>query len=187
MPDPLIRIENLYKVFGTAPQTVMDRVREGQPKDDILAETGHTVGLKEINLTIERGQIFVIMGLSGSGKSTLIRHLNRLIDPTEGKIIVGDVDVMQLDQKELQEFRRHKMSMVFQRFGLMPHRTVLQNVAYGLKVQGTAKKERKQKRLTGWKRSVSAAMANNIQCSFPAVSSSGLAWPAPSARMPKSC
>ncbi len=145
MPDPLIRIENLYKVFGTAPQTVMDRVREGQSKDDILAETGHTVGLKEIDLTIERGQIFVIMGLSGSGKSTLIRHLNRLIDPTEGKIIVGDVDVMQLDQKELQEFRRHKMSMVFQRFGLMPHRTVLQNVAYGLKVQGIAKKERETK------------------------------------------
>ncbi len=145
MPDPLIRIENLYKVFGTAPQTVMDRVREGQSKDDILAETGHTVGLKEINLTIERGQIFVIMGLSGSGKSTLIRHLNRLIDPTEGKILVGDVDVMQLDQKELQEFRRHKMSMVFQRFGLMPHRTVLQNVAYGLKVQGIAKNERETK------------------------------------------
>ncbi len=145
MPEALIRIENLYKIFGTNPQSVMSKVHAGQSKDDILAETGHTVGLKDINLTIGKGQIYVIMGLSGSGKSTLIRHLNRLIDPTEGKILVGDVDVMQLGQKELQDFRRHKMSMVFQRFGLMPHRTVLQNVAYGLKVQGIPKKDREEK------------------------------------------
>ncbi len=145
MPEALIRIENLYKIFGTNPQSVMPKVHAGNSKDDILAETGHTVGLKDINLTIGKGQIYVIMGLSGSGKSTLIRHLNRLIDPTEGKILVGDVDVMQLGQKELQDFRRHKMSMVFQRFGLMPHRTVLQNVAYGLKVQGIPKKDREEK------------------------------------------
>ncbi|MCG8490858.1 MAG: glycine betaine/L-proline ABC transporter ATP-binding protein [Sneathiellales bacterium] len=145
MTEPLIRIENLYKVFGTNPKEVMPRVLEGQSKDRILSETGHTVGLKDINLTIGKGQIYVIMGLSGSGKSTLIRHLNRLIDPTDGSLHVGDVDVMQLSQKELQDFRRHKMSMVFQRFGLMPHRTVLENVAYGLKVQGVTKKERNAK------------------------------------------
>jgi glycine betaine/proline transport system ATP-binding protein len=104
-----------------------------------LAETGHTLGLRDINLNIHRGKIFVIMGLSGSGKSTLIRHFNRLIDPTEGKILVDGVDVMELNAKELQNFRRHKMSMVFQKFGLLPHRTVVENVAYGLHIQGEDK------------------------------------------------
>ncbi len=142
MTEPLIRIEGLYKVFGKTPQKVMPKVKAGESKDDILAETGHTVGLKDINLDIGKGEIFVVMGLSGSGKSTLIRHLNRLIDPTEGKIIVDGEDVMELNQKELEQFRRHRMSMVFQRFGLMPHRTVIENVAYGLKVQHVDKKER---------------------------------------------
>ncbi len=145
MADPLIHIDGLYKVFGGEPKSVMPLVREGKSKDDILAETGHTVGLKDINLTIQQGEIFVIMGLSGSGKSTLIRHFNRLIDPTEGKIVVEGVDVMTLSPKELENFRRHKMSMVFQRFGLMPHRTVIENVAYGLIVQGVEKDIRDKK------------------------------------------
>lgn len=145
MTDPLIRIENLYKIFGGAPQSVMPLVRGGRSKDDILAETGHAVGLNDINLEIERGSTFVIMGLSGSGKSTLIRHINRLIDPTEGSITVDGVDVMSLSLKELEEFRRHKMSMVFQRFGLMPHRTVLENVAYGLTVQKVPRTAREEK------------------------------------------
>lgn len=140
--QPLIEIEGLYKVFGDDPQTVMPLVRDGMSKDDVLAQTGHAVGLKDINLSIEKGKIFVIMGLSGSGKSTLIRHFNRLIDPTEGRIIVAGTDVMSLSAKELEQFRRHKMSMVFQRFGLMPHRTVIENVAYGLTVQGVKKDER---------------------------------------------
>ncbi|OMH38353.1 glycine betaine/L-proline ABC transporter ATP-binding protein [Motiliproteus sp. MSK22-1] len=146
-PDqqPFIQIEALYKVFGNTPSTVMPLVKEGKSKDDILAETGHTVGLKAINLNIQKGEIFVIMGLSGSGKSTLIRHFNRLIDPTEGRIIVEGTDVMQLSAKELEQFRRHKMSMVFQRFGLMPHRTVIENVSYGLAVQGVAKQTRLEK------------------------------------------
>ena len=138
---PLIRIENLYKVFGGDPQSVMAMVRGGRSKDDILAKTGHTVGLSDINLEIEDGSIFVIMGLSGSGKSTLIRHFNRLIDPTEGSIQVNGVDVMTLSQHELEQFRRHKMSMVFQRFGLLPHRTVLENVAFGLAIQDVPKAE----------------------------------------------
>ncbi len=145
MSDPLIRIEGLYKVFGNNPQEVMPLVKEGKHKDEILAETAHTVGLKDINLSIESGKIFVVMGLSGSGKSTLIRHLNRLIDPTEGHIYVDGTDVMQLSQAELEDFRKHKMSMVFQRFGLMPHRTVLENVAYGLTVQRVPKLERENK------------------------------------------
>lgn len=140
MGEPLIQIEKLYKLFGDRPEEVMPLVHEGKSKDDILAETGHTLGLKDINLTINRSEIFVIMGLSGSGKSTLIRHFNRLIDPTEGVIKVEDTDIMKLSSKELEQFRRHKMSMVFQRFGLMPHRTVIENVAYGLSVQGVDKK-----------------------------------------------
>ncbi len=123
----------------------MPLIHAGKNKDDILAETGHAVGLKEINLSIQKGEIFVIMGLSGSGKSTLIRHFNRLIDPTEGRIIVEETDVMTLSAKELEQFRRYKMSMVFQRFGLMPHRTVIENVSYGLTVQGVDKNTRLKK------------------------------------------
>ncbi|MGF1768350.1 glycine betaine/L-proline ABC transporter ATP-binding protein [Enterovibrio makurazakiensis] len=153
---PLIQIKGLYKIFGKTPEKVLPDVKAGKSKDDILAATGHTVGLQQIDLDIERGEIFVIMGLSGSGKSTLIRHFNRLIDPTEGQIIVEGEDVMKLDDKGLQHFRRHKMSMVFQRFGLMPHRTVLQNVAYGLQVQGISKEDR-DKKATEWLETVGLA------------------------------
>ncbi|MEH6451708.1 MAG: glycine betaine/L-proline ABC transporter ATP-binding protein [Psychromonas sp.] len=146
---PLMRIKNLYKVFGPNDKKVLEQVKAGKSKDSILAETGHTVGLSDINLDIYPGEIFVIMGLSGSGKSTLIRHFNRLIEPTAGEIEVAGSDVMKLNDKELQEFRRNKMSMVFQRFGLMPHRTVLQNIVYGLQVQGINKNEREQ-RGTEW-------------------------------------
>ncbi len=149
MTSPLIEVSGLYKVFGPKPQQVMSRVKSGDSKDDILAETGHTVGLSDINMSINRGEIFVVMGLSGSGKSTLIRHFNRLIDPTEGKILVEGTDVMQLSQKELETFRRHKMSMVFQRFGLLPHRKVLDNIAYGLEIQGIEKSQRNAK-ATEW-------------------------------------
>ncbi|MFV8431872.1 quaternary amine ABC transporter ATP-binding protein [Vibrio owensii] len=142
MTKPLIEISGLYKIFGRKPNSVIDRVKQGQSKDQILADTGHTVGLKDINLQINKGEIFVIMGLSGSGKSTMIRHFNRLIDPTMGQILVEGVDVMQLSSKQLEEFRRHKMSMVFQRFGLLPHRTVVDNVAYGLEIQGIKKEAR---------------------------------------------
>ncbi|MEC6898732.1 glycine betaine/L-proline ABC transporter ATP-binding protein [Photobacterium piscicola] len=134
--SPCIQVKNLYKIFGPKDKQVLKKVKAGESKDAILAATGHTVGLSDINLNIYPGEIFVIMGLSGSGKSTLIRHFNRLIEPTEGSIIIESTDVMTLNAKQLQDFRRHKMSMVFQRFGLMPHRTVLQNVGYGLQVQG---------------------------------------------------
>lgn len=145
MSESQIQIEGLCKVFGAAPKSVMPKVREGLSKDEILAATGHAVGLNDINLSIKKGEIFVVMGLSGSGKSTLIRHFNRLIDPTEGRILVDGTDVMSLNAKELDQFRRHRMSMVFQHFGLMPHRTVLENVAYGLTVQGVAKATRNAK------------------------------------------
>ena len=147
--DPLIRIKNLYKIFGKDEKKVLEQVKAGKSKDTILAETGHTVCLSDINLDVYPGEIFVIMGLSGSGKSTLIRHFNRLIEPTAGEIEVAGSDVMQLSSKDLQGFRRNKMSMVFQRFGLMPHRTVLENIGYGLQVQGVKKVERQQK-ATQW-------------------------------------
>ena len=146
---PLMRIKNLYKVFGKDEKNVLEQVKAGKSKDEVLAETGHTVGLSDINLDIYPGEIFVIMGLSGSGKSTLIRHFNRLIEPTAGEIEIAGSDVMKLNEKELQDFRRNKMSMVFQRFGLMPHRTVLQNIGYGLQVQGIAKDIREAK-ATEW-------------------------------------
>ena len=139
---PLIRIKKLYKIFGANEKNVLEQVKAGKDKKTILAETGHTVGLSDINLDIYPGEIFVIMGLSGSGKSTLIRHFNRLIEPTAGEIEIAGSDVMKLNNKELQDFRRNKMSMVFQRFGLMPHRTVLQNITYGLQVQGIKKQDR---------------------------------------------
>ena len=119
-------------------------VKDGGKKDDILEKTGHTVGLDNVTLKIEEGETFVCMGLSGSGKSTLIRHLNRLIDPTEGEILVDGTNVMSLNQKQLIDFRRHKMSMVFQRFGLFPHKTVIQNVGYGLEIQGKSEEENKK-------------------------------------------
>lgn len=142
MSEALIQVKNLFKVFGKNPAAVMPLIEQGNSKDQILADTGHTVGLKEISLEINRGEIFVIMGLSGSGKSTLIRHFNRLIEPTAGEILVEGTDVMKLGSKELEQFRQHKMSMVFQRFGLMPHNTVLENVAFGLKIQKVDKTER---------------------------------------------
>jgi len=147
MTEPQIKIENLYKVFGSNPESVMDLVHDGIDKNKLLVDTGHTLGLKDINLSINPGEIFVIMGLSGSGKSTLIRHFNRLIDPTAGKLIIDGMNVMDLSQDELLEFRRHRISMVFQRFGLMPHKTIIENVSFGLAVQKIEKKERYEKAL----------------------------------------
>ena len=137
-----IEINNVYKIFGNNPQSVMPMVKDGANKEEVLEQTGHTVGLDNVSLKIEEGETFVCMGLSGSGKSTLIRHLNRLIDPTDGEILVEGTNVMSLNKEQLIDFRRHKMSMVFQRFGLFPHKTVLQNVGYGLEMQGKAEEER---------------------------------------------
>ena len=137
-----IEIRNVYKIFGDSPSKVLPMVQNGASKEEVLEKTGHTVGLDNVSLSIEEGETFVCMGLSGSGKSTLIRHINRLIDPTSGEVLVEGTNVMDLDQKSLIEFRRHKMSMVFQRFGLFPHKTVIENVGYGLEVQGKTLEER---------------------------------------------
>ena len=140
-----IEVRNIYKIFGSQPGRWLEEARNDIRKDELLAKSGHTLGLRDISLSIEHGSIYVIMGLSGSGKSTLIRHFNRLIEPTAGQILVDDVDVMSLGGKALMQFRQQKISMVFQRFGLFPHRTVLENAAYGLQVQGMGRAAREEK------------------------------------------
>ncbi|OKH89723.1 glycine betaine/L-proline ABC transporter ATP-binding protein [Thalassospira sp. TSL5-1] len=137
-----IDIRNIYKIFGPHPQKALELARKGANKDDILAQTGHTVGLNNVSLSIEQGETFVVMGLSGSGKSTLIRHLNRLIDPTAGEILFGGENILNMTTARLNAFRRAKLGMVFQRFGLLPHCNVLDNVAYGLKIQKTDRQKR---------------------------------------------
>jgi len=139
---PKIELKNVYKIFGEDPQSVLPLVQNGATKEEILEETDHTVGLDNVSISIEEGETFVCMGLSGSGKSTLIRHINRLIDPTEGEVLVDGVNVLEFNESELLELRRHKMSMVFQSFGLFPHKTVIQNVAYGLEIQDKPLEER---------------------------------------------
>ncbi len=130
-----IEINNIYKIFGPTPGKVLENVKAGATKEEILDQTGHTVGLDNVSISIEEGETFVCMGLSGSGKSTLIRHINRLIDPTDGEVFVSGQNVLDLSPEELLEFRKKNMSMVFQRFGLFPHKTVIENVAYGLEIQ----------------------------------------------------
>ena len=142
---PKIEIKNVYKIFGNTPTEVLPMVKNGANKEEVLEKTGHTVGLDNVSLSIEEGETFVCMGLSGSGKSTLIRHLNRLIDPTDGDIIVDGTNIMELDEQQLIDFRKHELSMVFQRFGLFPHKTVIENVSYGLEIQGIQIEERKKK------------------------------------------
>ena len=139
-----IKVRNVSKVFGPAPRAALARVRDGLGKAELLAESGHVLGLNDVSLDIDEGETFVIMGLSGSGKSTLIRHFNRLINPTDGHILIDGRDVMELDARGLRELRRHRVSMVFQRFALLPHKTVLDNVAYGLVVAGHKAREARQ-------------------------------------------
>ena len=165
-----IEINNVYKIFGNNPQSVMPMVKGGANKEEVLEQTGHTVGLDDVSLKIEEGETFVCMGLSGSGKSTLIRHLNRLIDPTDGEILVEGTNVMSFNKDQLIEFRRHKMSMVFQRFGLFPHKTVIQNVGYGLEMQGKPEDERNRVAME----KIDAVGLNGFENQFPNQLSGGM-------------
>lgn len=140
-----VKIEHLTKIFGKRIKPALQMVEANQSKDDILAKTGATVGVYDANFEINEGEIFVIMGLSGSGKSTLIRLLNRLIEPTSGSIYINGEDVSKLSKEKMLEVRRKTMSMVFQNFGLFPHRTLLENTEYGLEVQGVPKAQRRER------------------------------------------
>lgn len=137
-----IAMRGVTKIFGPDPQSVLALLRAGKSKDEVQAQTNHVVGLNDVSLDIGKGQIFVVMGLSGSGKSTLIRHVNRLIDPTAGEIVVNGEEVLGMSLEQLRAFRRTRIAMVFQKFGLLPHRSVLHNVAYGLELRGVSKRER---------------------------------------------
>ncbi len=143
--DTLIKINQLYKIFGDRQENALELVRNGIGKEELLEKSNCVLGLNNINLNIQKAKIQVVMGLSGSGKSTLIRHLNRLIEPTSGEIIVNGTDILKLNTKELVQFRQNNMSMVFQKFALFPHKTVLQNVGYGLAVQRIPKGEWEEK------------------------------------------
>lgn len=140
-----IEVSHIYKIFGPHPDRWLKVVQDGMSKEELLTRSGHTLGLRDISLSIDEGSIHVIMGLSGSGKSTLIRHFNRLIEPTSGEIRVDGQNVVELGRRELAHLRQQKMSMVFQRFGLFPHRTVLDNAAYGLAVQKVPRAQREEK------------------------------------------
>lgn len=146
-----IEVKNLYKVFGNAPGKAMALLREGKTKEEIYEQTGQTVGVQDASFEVNKGEIFVVMGLSGSGKSTLVRMLNRLIDPTAGEVLVDGEDVLKMDKKQLVRFRRSKTSMVFQSFALMPHLTVLDNVSFGLELDGVDKETRKERALDALK------------------------------------
>jgi glycine betaine/proline transport system ATP-binding protein len=142
-----VRVEHIYKIFGPSPEEAIRLLQEGASKEAILQETGNIVGVADASFTVEQGQVFMVMGLSGSGKSTLIRCINRLISPTSGHVYIDDADIMALDDRELRELRRTKMAMVFQHFALFPHKTVAENVEYGLKVRGINSRERREKAL----------------------------------------
>lgn len=149
MSEQKIQIKNLYKIFGNNAEGVMDLVSDGISKQELLEDHGHVLGLRDINIDVPDKCIRVIMGLSGSGKSTLIRHINRLIEPTSGEVLVGGEDVLAMSDEELKNFRRSKASMVFQKFALLPHRTVIDNSALPLEVRGVERKERKRA-AAGW-------------------------------------
>jgi len=140
-----IQIKNLYKIFGPDPSPLIEKIKSGVSKDELLEKHQHVLGLNNINLDIADHSLQVIMGLSGSGKSTLIRHINRLIEPTSGEMIVDGQDILTLKQNELLEFRKNKTAMVFQKFALLPHKTVLQNVSFGLFIKKLNQEEAEKK------------------------------------------
>ena len=141
----LIEVNDLYKIYGPDPKRAIPMIKKGMNKGDIRKKTGCTIAINGATFSIEKKETFVVMGLSGSGKSTFIRCLNRLIEPTAGEIIIDGDDVMKMDKEKLRDVRRYKMSMVFQNFGLLPHRNVVDNVEFGLEISGVDKEERRRK------------------------------------------
>jgi len=167
----IIEAIGLTKIFGTDPRKAIPLLDKGWSKEKIFADTKLTVGVNQAHFVIEPGQIFVIMGLSGSGKSTLVRLLNRLIEPTTGQLLFNGTDVLQMSPEQLRQFRRKNVGMVFQKFALFPHRTVIQNIEYGLEVQGIKKKKRREMAmkslelvgLKGWEDSYPDQLSGGMQ------------------------
>jgi len=164
-------IKNLWKVFGRDPKRAMKKELRDKTKEEIQKQTGCILGMRDINLEIEKGQFYILMGLSGSGKSTLIRNLIRLVNPTSGKILINNEDLTAMNPQELLQFRRKTFGMVFQHYGLLPHLTVLDNAAYGLKVRGLSKEDRYAKAmqaletvgLKGWEEYFPGSLSGGMQ------------------------
>lgn len=165
-----IEVNHLTKIFGSNPKDGLFRLEQGQSKEKILKETGMTVGVNKASFEVKAGEFFVIMGLSGSGKSTLIRLINRLIEPTAGEVLIDGKNITKMNNNDLIHTRREKLAMVFQKFALFPHRTVLENVEYGLEVQGIPKKEREEKAL----RSIHDVGLKGYEKSYPDQLSGGM-------------
>lgn len=170
-PTPKVVCKNVWKIFGPQGQSVINSTATQATKAEILARTGQIVAVRDISFTVQKGETFVVMGLSGSGKSTLLRCLPRLIDPSAGQVLIDGEDIATMNQQQLRDVRRHKMSMVFQHFGLFPHRRILDNVAYGLEVQGMKKTERyaraegvlKLVNLQGWENHYPSQLSGGMQ------------------------
>ena len=145
--EPKIVCNNIWKVFGPKPEHTLKEIDRSLSRDEVQQQTGHVIAVKDVSFSVEQGETFVVMGLSGSGKSTLVRCLSRLIDPTGGQVLIDGQDITTVSQSELKSLRRYKMAMVFQHFGLFPHRRVIDNVAYGLEVRGEGREARYDKAL----------------------------------------
>lgn len=140
-----VSVKHLFKIFGSNTKDAFKMIEKGHSKEEILEKTGCTIGINDANFEVEEGETFVVMGLSGSGKSTVLRCLNRLIEPTSGEIIIDDKNITELNGEDLRELRRKQLSMVFQNFGLLPHRNVVSNVEYGLEISNVDKNTRRKK------------------------------------------
>ena len=145
MSEVKLICKDVWKIFGSNPKRVLENHDRSKSRAEIQSETGHVVAVKDVSFEVKKGECFVVMGLSGSGKSTLVRCISRLIEPTGGQVVIDGQDVTKMDKKELRNLRRHKMAMVFQHFGLFPHRRVIDNISYGLEVRGVGKLERTEK------------------------------------------
>jgi glycine betaine/proline transport system ATP-binding protein len=166
-----ISCRNVWKIFGPHPEQIKAGLRPEQTRAQILEETGHVVAVKDVSFGVRKGETFVVMGLSGSGKSTLVRCMSRLIDPTAGQVIIQGDDVTAMDEKQLRQMRRQKLAMVFQHFGLFPHRRIIDNAAYGLEIQGVSKEHRHEKAmqvlklvsLDGWENHYPGELSGGMQ------------------------
>ena len=166
-----ITCKNIWKIFGSNPQNILKNLDKSLSRSQVQEQTGHVIAVKDVSFSIEKGETFVVMGLSGSGKSTLARCISRLIEPTTGEVIVDNEDVIKMSPSELLHMRRHRMSMVFQHFGLFPHRKVLDNINYGLEIRGMDRKKRNDRAmevlslvgLDGWEDNYPRELSGGMQ------------------------
>ena len=171
MSEPKIVVNNIWKIFGPNPAHILKDLDHSLSRAEVQEQTGHVIAVKDMSFEVSQGETFVVMGLSGSGKSTLVRCLSRLIEPTAGEVLVDGEDVVKMSDSQLQDLRRNKVSMVFQHFGLFPHRRIVDNIAFGLEIRGVGKQERTEKAmevldmvgLTGWHNNYPRELSGGMQ------------------------